>query len=100
MLNLNFFTLNYIFTGQFTSQFTSQFTIQFTMPFTMPFTVSDLRKLQEELRLELARLTALTRPPFAIVRFKIKPQKRKPMHTLAAFSASKKRMYGSVDDCC
>lgn len=43
----------------------------------------------ERLNAELKRLKALTRPPFAIVRFKIKPQKRKPMQTLPAFRATK-----------
>ena len=67
------------------------------MPFTMPFSLHELLALKAALKAkldELERLTALTRSPFAIVRFKIKPQKRKPVQTLSAFSAPKKRMYG------
>ena len=56
--------------------------------------MSDLLALKAKLNAELERLTALTRPPFAIPPFAIKPKKRKPMQTLSAFSAPKKRMYG------
>lgn len=61
----------------------------------MVYTMSYLLALKEKLQAELLRLTALTQPPpFTIPPFAIKPQKRKPVQTLSAFSAPKKRMYG------
>ena len=63
----------------------------------MPVTMKELGELKAQLKAQLnaalVRLTALTRPPFAITPFAIKPQKRKPMHTLpAAFRATNKSM--------
>ena len=67
----------------------------------MPVTMKELGELKaqlkaqlnaalERLNAELERLRALTRPPFAIAPFVIKPKKRKPMQTLSAFRATKK----------